>query len=471
MFKLAAYQRADGTSVNPLCCDHLRAYISDNVLIMTIQMYNEVKHTLSKIRAVATIIVGEGSEPNFVYVKDFNQCLKLVCDKYPSYAWWVIGDNNFANELIWKGVIMDIHLSKCYGKKHTREWNSRTQNLLKDNTLLDYSLIIMPAMSFTMLSNVKISRTKTMKHYYRRNHEEMNLISAMRKTIVFGFDRPNRTGTNTKALFGQHFEYVIDERVHPKTGISSFRLPLLTTKKMFVRGVFEELKWFLSGCTNSKALEDKGVNIWKGNSSRAFLDQIGLYNYGEGECGPIYGFQWRHAGAEYIPNKCDYTGEGVDQIANVVESLQKDPFSRRHIINAWAPNQLSQMVLPPCHVLLQFMCHERNNQKYLTLSMTQRSCDVFLGLPFNICSIVMLLVIMAHRVNMKPFKIIHNVNDFHIYESHFDKVNEQLGREPFMFPFVRVNNHTNKNLEDYEFDDLLIEDYYSHSKLTASMVA
>lgn len=599
---------------------------------------------------------------------------------------------------------------------------------------------------------------------YKQNTEEQALLDAMKDIINNGLTRPNRTGINTRSVFGRMFEYHMEEQINQKTGQPMYRLPLLTTKKMFTRGVFNELKWFLNGRVDSKELEADGINIWKGNTTREFLDANDFHQYEEGETGPIYGFQWRHWGAEYISNKKDYSSEGIDQVSKVIDSLKSDPFSRRHIISGWNVADLDKMCLPPCfvsdtmiltkrgyvaiqhlldndivfthlsnwkqiinrqerlytgslytishvgnsdpicateehpflvkiiqmsgfepsryklskethwipakelnpekhvlcipivkehkpvsititvdnelmvsqpidyfmigiyvakrgnildlqfippgwsilkqfstcpmdtccdiipewvqslpkndltelikgfefgsinhtnsyfsainkqvalslqriyaklgilvrivvkvmdyfiikitndiqgrcyvddkymympivsskvsqtnqmvynlevaddnsyvvenvathncHVLYQFMVHETNDQKYLSLMMTQRSCDTFLGLPFNICSLGIFLFMMANTVGMKPYKIIHSIADMHIYENHIDAVEQQIKRKPYAFPYIQMKPETPiKSIEQYEYSDIQIVNYLHHDAIKADMVA
>ena len=421
----------------------------------------------------STLESGIIQNKSVLYVEDIHACIKHLSSKFTDQSWWFIGDYNTANDLIWKGLIMDVYLSKSYALLHSSEWYKLDQYALPPNEIFNKTLVDDPSSDFELISTTRSdeSQHRTIRHYIRRNVEESNILCAMNQIIHQGFKRPNRTGVDTRSLFGKQFEYKMVERINPNTGKSSYRLPLLTTKRMFVRGVFEELKWFLHGGTDSKTLEDKGVNIWKGNSSREFLDASGKTDYEEGECGPIYGFQWKHWGAKWSQGKHDYTGEGIDQIQQVIDSLQTDPFSRRHIVSAWNVEDINEMCLAPCHVLYQFLVHEEEGQKYLTLSMYQRSNDVFLGLPFNICSLGLFLTMMAHRVNMKPFKIIHSIADFHIYENHIEAVSKQLTREPCMFPYITINCDPKEQLEDYEFKDIEIQNYFHHNGIKADMVA
>lgn len=477
MFKLAIYLRNDGTTINPFACPVLCSYMRNGIIVMTDRMFKMMDGMNAKSRfdvpTSELVVIGDEDIEYIKVVKNISQCIKYLSQTHASKGWWFIGDNETANQMIWNGVIMDVHLSKSYAHKGMKEWMFTYLNALPQGTLFDKTLLEQPNMRFSLLSNTRDakSETKSIRHYYRRNQEESTLLYAMKDIIDNGFKRPNRTGVDTITIFGRQFEYRMNERVDPNTGESSFRLPLLTTKRMFTRGVFQELKWFLSGGTDSKTLEEQKINIWKGNTTREYLDSIGHEDYDEGETGPIYGFQWKHWGAEYEQGKHDYTGEGIDQISQVVDSLQTDPYSRRHIISGWNVSDLKKMCLPPCHVLYQFMVHEEDDQKYLSLMMTQRSCDTFLGLPFNICSLGMFLTIMAHKVGMKPYKIVHSIADMHIYESHIDAVSTQLQREPFEFPYIRVACDPKEKIEDYNYDDIVIEGYYCHEPIKADMVA
>lgn len=396
-------------------------------------------------------------------VKNVQEAIKHLSKFHPNSEWWFVGDNATSNRLIEQGLIMHVHISI--------DWTNSSKNILVQEQ--EFNCKALEESDFEMLSTTRCimsPSSKSIRHYMRLNKEENTLLIAMQNIIQNGFKRPTRTGINTLSVFGQQFEYHMVERVDAN-GISSYRLPLLTTKKMFTRGIFTELKWFLGGGTDSKTLETQGVNIWKGNTTRSYLDSVGLKNYNEGETGPIYGFQWKHWGAKYQQGNHNYEGQGIDQVANVIKSLETDPFGRRHIISAWAPDQLEDMCLPPCHVLYQFLVHEENGQKYISLMMYQRSCDTFLGLPFNICSLGMFLTLMAHRVNMKPYKLIHSVADMHIYENHIEAVNTQLKREACNFPYIHINCERKDKLEDYDFENIVINDYFSHGLIKAQMAA
>jgi len=274
---------------------------------------------------------------------------------------------------------------------------------------------------------------------------EKQYLQILRDVLENGHTRKTRN-SKTKSLFGKCISFDL------KDGF-----PCLTTKKVFFRGVVEELAWFLRGSTDAKELIAKNVHIWDGNSEKN--------NY---DCGAVYGFQWRHFGTEYIDCQTDYTGCGVDQVIRVIDLLKNDPTSRRIIINAWNPSQMEEMVLPPCHVMYQFYVEPDDR---VSVMLTQRSADMFLGLPFNIASTSLLLTLICQQVGRKPGRVIINIGDCHIYENHIKSVKIQLAREPSKLPVLILMNE-NIDLFDLKFSDLqLIERSKSQGKIKAKMVA
>ena len=233
--------------------------------------------------------------------------------------------------------------------------------------------------------------------------------------------------------------------------------PLLTTKKMFWRGIVEELSWFLRGSTNVQELRDKRVHIWDGNSSERGYD-----------AGPVYGFQWRHFGAEYGDCHVDYTGQGVDQIANIIELLRTDPHSRRMVLSAWCPTQQADMCLPPCHVMYQFYVESDGR---VSCMMTQRSADVFLGLPFNIASTALLTALIAHQVGREPGQLFINIGEAHIYEEHVDACRLQLARSAFPLSTIRIERPTDDALWCFGTGDVVLMNYKCHNSIKAPMKA
>lgn len=305
---------------------------------------------------------------------------------------------------------------------------------------------------------IKIYETKV-------NNEEIEYLEMLNTIVSTGSFRKTRNG-NTWSCFGTHLKFNLEE---------SF--PLLTTKKMFLRGIFEELKFFLMGQTNTKLLEDKKVFIWKGNTTREFLDSVGLNNLNEGDMGPLYGFQLRHYGAEYHGCNYDYTGKGYDQFLNVLHLLKTDKYSRRIMMTTFNPAQISQGPLPPCHgIVVQFGIEGTNK---LSCHMYQRSSDSFLGIPFNISSYALLVHIICELVNndesyngekLIPGMLTISIGDYHIYEPHLSVVVEQIERIPCMFPQLVINKKI-KKIDELNFEDLMLLNYKSHDGLKADMVA
>ena len=242
--------------------------------------------------------------------------------------------------------------------------------------------------------------------------------------------------------------------------------PLLTTKKMFWKGICYELLWFIHGKTDSKLLEQNDVNIWKENSSREFLDSVGLYNYRTGDIGPMYGFQWRHFNGLYKGCDYNYDGEGYDQLQDCIDLIKNDPNSRRIFMSAWNPTVLNKSVLAPCHLSYQFYVKDN----YLSCILYQRSADTFLGLPFNIASVSLLVYILANMTDKKPGKVSIVIGDAHIYQEHIDAVKKQLKRKPFPFPQLRIKNK-HDNINDYIYEDFEIVNYECHPTIKAKMIA
>ena len=237
---------------------------------------------------------------------------------------------------------------------------------------------------------------------------EEGYINLLCDTLKKGEYKKGRNG-NTYSVFGQMISFY---NIH-----KSF--PLLTTKKMFTKGIIEEILWFLRGSTDAKELQKQGVKIWDGNSSREYLDSIGLSHYSEGELGPVYGWQWRNFGKRY--NKED-DNDGFDQLKYIIQELMKPENSRRAVLSGWNPTQLSEMALPPCHILYTFY----KNKNGISCMMNMRSSDLFLGLPFNIASTSILTHIIAKVLHVNPIDISITITDAHIYEEHIDAVNEQV---------------------------------------------
>lgn len=275
------------------------------------------------------------------------------------------------------------------------------------------------------------------------NQEESNYL-LLGKKLLESNERHTRNGI-TKSLFGEQLEFDLTNG-----------FPLLTTKKMFFRGIVEELLFFISGETNTKVLEEKGINIWKGNTSKEFLEKSKL-DYPEGEMGPMYGYQWRN-----FNGKFDNQSKGIDQLTNVINEIKINKSSRRLILTSFNPEQVNEGVLYPCHsIVIQFYIEENK----ISMKMYQRSADYFLGLPFNIASSALLLLIIAQECDLIAHKLFITLGDIHIYKEHYEVVKEQMERFPYKFPQLIINNK--KKFDEYIYEDFKLENYNSYSKLFA----
>ena len=283
---------------------------------------------------------------------------------------------------------------------------------------------------------------------------ESQYINLIKHILENGISKDDRTGIGTLSIFSYNMTFNLRE---------SF--PLLTTKKVYWKGVVEELLWFISGSTDSNVLKEKGVGIWEGNSSREFLDSRGLSHYDQGDIGAGYGFQWRHFGAKYTNMYDSYHGQGIDQLKDVIYKIKNTPNDRRIIMSAWNPTDLNKMALPPCHIFVQFWVD--SNKKELHSQMYQRSCDVGLGVPFNIASYSLLTCIIAKLCDLTPGDFHYCMGDTHIYKNHIDAMKLQITREPYDFPKIKIKNIT--DIDNITSDDIQLIDYKYYENIKMNM--
>ena len=260
-------------------------------------------------------------------------------------------------------------------------------------------------------------------------------LDLLNRILTEGHKKTDRTGTGTISVFGNQMRFNLEDG-----------FPLLTTKKLHLKSIIYELLWFLRGDTNVHWLQEHGVRIWN-----EWADE-------NGELGPVYGHQWR--------SWPDYNGGTIDQIQNVIDLIKHHPDSRRMVVSAWNPAGIEQMALPPCHCLFQFYVADGR----LSLQLYQRSADSFLGVPFNIASYALLLMMMAQVTGLKPGDFVHTTGDTHLYLNHLEQAHLQLTRTPRKLPTMKINPDV-KNLFDFKYEDFELVGYdpYDHIKATVSV--
>ena len=259
-------------------------------------------------------------------------------------------------------------------------------------------------------------------------------LELCQRVLSEGATKHDRTGTGTLSVFGHQMRFNLEEG-----------FPLLTTKKLHLKSIIHELLWFLKGDTNVKYLQDNGIRIWN-----EWADE-------NGELGPVYGHQWR--------SWPDYQGGHIDQIQLLVDQIKNNPDSRRHIVSAWNVAEVNNMALPPCHTLFQFYVADGR----LSLQLYQRSADIFLGVPFNIASYALLLMMMAQVTGLKAGEFVHTFGDAHIYSNHIEQVKLQLSRDVRPLPKMIINPNV-KDLFSFKFEDFSLVDYDPHPHI-AGVVA
>ena len=255
-------------------------------------------------------------------------------------------------------------------------------------------------------------------------------LDLLKDIMENGVDKMDRTGTGTRSVFGRQMRFDLSKG-----------FPLMTTKKVHLKSIIYELLWFLKGDTNVKYLQDHGVRIWN-----EWADE-------KGELGPVYGSQWRN-----------WNGEGIDQIAQVIDTLKKNPNDRRMIVSAWNVGKIAEMHLPPCHMMFQFYVADNK----LSCMLYQRSCDMFLGVPFNIASYALLTMMVAQVCGYEPGEFVHTLGDTHIYHNHFEQVREQLSHTPYPLPQMKINPNV-KDINDFVYEDFELINYQSYDTIKAKV--
>jgi dihydrofolate reductase / thymidylate synthase len=367
--------------------------------------------------------------------------------------------------LFFDSLIFAINYSK---KNFSNVWiigGSDIYNQSFNYYLVDYIYLTQINCDFKCDKFIKLPKYKLLNHFsqisknkndnlkYELNFKKLKInynaeslyLKLLKDVLDNGEKRQTRNGI-TKSIFSKELKFNLNDG-----------FPLLTTKRMFWKGIVEELLFFIRGDTDTKKLEEKGVKIWKGNTNQEFLDKMG-FDYKEGNMGPMYGYQWRN-----------FNSMEIDQLKNVIQLIKTDPNSRRILMTDYNPAQVHLGVLYPCHsLILQFYVNKKN----LSVKMYQRSADAFLGLPFNIASTSLLLCIISKLTNLDPYEVTITLGDCHIYEEHYEAVNKQLSRTCYNLPEIELPDFKSlEEVERSELKDYKIVDYEHHSSIKAKMIA
>lgn len=423
---------------------------------------DDSKHLPDRINVVITQNHNVNNPYVLVY-KSIKEATDELCIRHDINKIFFIGGKNILEYVIRNKTCSYIYLNLI-------ERDYSCDNILNLIDLDDYDLDWYSKINVLDKSdNTYVNITFRKYKILQKLNQEKQYLKIMKNILNYGHRRQTRNGI-TYSLFGGHMEFELYDNTYP----------LLTTKKMFMKGIFEELKFFMLGQSDSKILESKGVKIWTGNTSRKFLDSVGLNHLEEGDIGPLYSFQFRHAGAKYIDCKTDYTNQGFDQLQYVIDTLKYDRYSRRIIMTTFNPSQSHEAPLYPCHgIAIQFGITEED---FLDCHVYLRSQDWFLGTPFNIASYALMVYIILEIVNnsddnkygnLYAGKLIMSLGDTHIYEQHIEAVEQQLKRKPYPLPKIKFNKKL-KSLDDlnhFELSDISIFDYTSHGALKAPMIA
>ena len=373
---------------------------------------------------------------------------------------FIIGGQMLYNEALNTLQIDNIYLTRVYGKFDC------------DKTFMDKKSFYEKINNY-VLNNVSPFKCEN-EIYYRffhytfkdggklsnYNFEENQFLGILRKILDEGIERDDRTGTGTLATFGERQEYDLTDT-----------FPLLTTKRIFTRAVFEELMMYLRGHTDNKILTDKNIHIWDGNTNREFLDSRGLTEYPEGDMGETYGFNFRHFGGEYKDCHTQYEkGNGFDQVENAIHLIKNDPCSRRIIISLWNPNTNHKAALPSCLCWYQFFVDTKRDR--LNLQIYIRSSDFFLANNWNVCTGAFLVNMICNLegVNLTPGKIICITGDTHVYKNHIEQAHQNLERSPRPFPKL-VIKEKKKTIEEFQWEDMCLVGYDPMPNIKAEMSA
>ena len=441
---------------------HTNTILLKNIVIMGRKTWDSLPTSVKPLPDRINIILSKTiSEPLFqggFVCKSMDACFELIqtLEHANKNNIFIIGGSHIYKEAIHHKMTQKLYITKVYNTFECDTWfpeiDKNTYKLTHVSPFYNENNIYYRHLIYNNIKNESLS-----KDILWKNKEEYQYINCLNKILKIGIEKNDRTGVGTLSVFGETFKYDLSDT-----------FPLLTTKKMFVRGVFEELKFYLSGKTDNTILNNKKVNIWNGNTTRDFLDSRGLSHYPVGDMGETYGFNFRHYGAKYITCKEDYTGQGFDQLENAIHLIKNDPDSRRIIIDIWNCSTIDKSALPPCLCKYQFYVDSINNK--LDLMIYIRSSDFFLANNWNTCTGAFLVHMICNLqdIHLKPGILTVITGDTHIYKTHLQQVKQNIEREPYPFPKLIVKEKKS-NIMDFEYSDLKLIGYESHSNIPAPM--
>jgi len=357
------------------------------------------------------------------------KCVLYCAEKYPDKTMFVIGGAEIYKWFVLNNLLHEEYITGIPGDYKCDQFYTFSSGDAKERLIC--------------LDTVNI------KHITHHNQEERAVLNLMDRVLRSGVHKSDRTMTGTVSLFGHQLRF----------SLKNNKFPLMTSRRMFLRGIFEELMLFCRGQTDSKILEKRGVAVWQPNTTRAFLDSRGLQHYREGDMGHTYGFSMRHFGASYRGCGADYDQCGYDQLSELVNEIKTNPDSRRLMISLWEPNKIKEASLPPCLYNYQFYVADGE----LSCMMTQRSSDLFTAAGWNTATGALFTILLAHITGLKPSELIWNIGDAHVYSNLLEQQLEQLQREPYHYPYlVLVNSENVTDICDFQYENLKLIGYECH---------
>jgi dihydrofolate reductase/thymidylate synthase len=438
---------------------HFKTLTTGHIVIMGRKTYESIGKPLpNRLNIVfSNNMKPDPSIPNLVVVRSILECAKICSSKeHAGKTSFVIGGADVYRLFLESGLVGEMY-----------------------STVLEQSYDCDVFFPYDLVSNqgIYLKYTDTaltgdikgyISHVKFRNWQEQEFLRLGSKILEMGNEKTDRTGTGTISLFGEHLKFDLTDNT----------FPLITTRKMFFRGIFEELMLYVRGLTDNNLLEEKKISVWTPNTSREFLDKRGLQHLPTGDMGPSYGFLFRHFGAKYVDCFTDYKGQGVDQLQRVIDTIKTNPNDRRMIISLWDPSNLDNCPLPPCLYNYQFYVSDGlgdldpetgilGTKRYLSCMMTQRSSDFAVAGGWNIATGALLTILIASVTDLEPKELIWNLGDVHIYNNLRKNFAMQTERLPYPFPKLYVNKKD--KIDDFQFQDCTLLGYKSHPSIEYQM--